>query len=105
MQTEELFLRRTRVLALLVLVVVTAGIALANLSTQRVTAELLDAETPERSCGWPFVWYWRSANFVPRTIEFDYQAAPDRDGMMAFRGSTSTGRRSRIIVPDRPTSE
>ncbi|HEV7223529.1 MAG TPA: hypothetical protein VGN42_12560, partial [Pirellulales bacterium] len=78
-RSEEFSLLRVRVLAILVSIFMGAGIALANLSSEPVTAELLDAKTPERAYGWPLVWYWRGARFVPGTIEFDWNGvSPDR---------------------------
>src|SRR5690348_10257811 len=64
-QSEEFSLRRARFLTLLVLAVVTTAIALANLSSEPVTTDLLKRYSPkktvERAYGWPLTWYWRSA--------------------------------------------
>ena len=50
---------RPRLLTLLVLIVVMAGIVLDNLSSVPVSADLLDSGIPQRPYGWPLTWYWR----------------------------------------------
>lgn len=69
-QAEDFSPRRARILTILVLLGVTAWIALANLSTELVTydflSEAMSAERPlERAYGWPFAWYWRAYTYSP----------------------------------------
>jgi hypothetical protein len=58
-------------LTIIVVLAVAAGIALANLSSDPVTGELLIrlASKPERAYGWPLTWYWRIASIVPGRIQ------------------------------------
>jgi len=49
LESEEFSLRRSRFLMLIVLLVAAAGIALANLASERVTVELLDGAQCERA--------------------------------------------------------
>jgi hypothetical protein len=62
-QTEEFSLWRAWLLTLLLLIVASAVIALANLSTESLTAEgiskVFQGQSWERACGWPLTWYWR----------------------------------------------
>jgi hypothetical protein len=63
-QSEAFSLRRARLLTLLVVLVVAAGIALANLSAEPVTADnfidvVRSGSAAERAYGWPLSWYWR----------------------------------------------
>lgn len=69
-QSEEFSLRRARLVTLVVVAVVTAAIALANLASEPVTSDWLKRYAPnkpaERAYGWPLTWYWRSAvQYVP----------------------------------------
>lgn len=59
-QTEEFAPCRVRLLTLIVVLVVTAGIALANLSSEPVITN----QKPELPYGWPLIWYWRSWELV-----------------------------------------
>ncbi|HUY91495.1 MAG TPA: hypothetical protein VMV10_22335 [Pirellulales bacterium] len=64
-QSEEFSLRRARLLTLLVLMVVAAAIALANLSSEPLTVEFLSetvfkGKPAQRAFGWPLNWYWRT---------------------------------------------
>ena len=58
--------RRARLPTLLVTV---AGIALANLASDRVTVELLDSPQCELAYGWPLNWYWRGVLRLPGTVK------------------------------------
>jgi hypothetical protein len=64
LESEECSLRRARLLTLIVLIVVTAAIVLANLSSEPMTIDLLtrtlSTKNIERDYGWPVTWYWRS---------------------------------------------
>ena len=55
----------------IVLVAVAAAIALANLSSEAVTGELIKriADRPERAYGWSLTWYWRVADPVPSALK------------------------------------
>lgn len=72
-ESEKRSERRPWLLALLVLGIVAAAIALANLSSEPVTAEFLGetvfkGKPARRSFGWPLNWYWRTSRLVPRKI-------------------------------------
>jgi hypothetical protein len=59
-----------RHLTLLVVMGVGAAIALANVSSEPVSAEIIKriADAPQRAYGWPVIWYWRVATTVPGEI-------------------------------------
>jgi hypothetical protein len=64
LQSEGSSLCRARLLTLVVLLLVAACIALANLSSKPLTVgdigKVLQRATVERECGWPLRWYSRS---------------------------------------------
>jgi hypothetical protein len=62
---------------IIVALIVAAGIALANLSSEPVTGDLITriANKPERAYGWPLTWYWRTAVAVP-TGMLNWSGAP-----------------------------
>jgi hypothetical protein len=71
-QSEEFSLRHARLLTLFVLIVVATAIALANLSSEPVTAEfvgeiIFKGKPAERAFGWPFSWYRRIRSENPGT--------------------------------------
>lgn len=57
---------RARPLTLALLLLATAGIILANVSSEPATADVI--RNGERAYGWPFTWYWRSAEKIPGTF-------------------------------------
>jgi len=61
--------RCARLPAMMVALVVGSAIALANLSSESVTADLVDAAQPERAYGWPLTSYWRCAKCLPGTVQ------------------------------------
>ena len=72
-QSEEFSPRRARILTFMVLIVVAAGIGLANLSSEPVTVEFLDetvfkGKPAERDFGWPIKWYARSRVEIRATV-------------------------------------
>src|SRR5487761_1496434 len=65
LQAEESTLRRSRRLGLVATIGIASVIALANLSSEPLTTNFLEetilkGRPAERTCGWPFAWYWRS---------------------------------------------
>lgn len=66
-ESKERSSRDVRLFTALVLIAVAAAIALANLSSEAVTGELIKriADRPQRAYGWPLTWYWRIADPVP----------------------------------------
>ena len=66
---SKLALPRARVLTLLVSLSASSLMALANLSSEPLTVDLLSTNTVERAYGWPLAWYWRIASCVPATVQ------------------------------------
>lgn len=68
--TERCARWRPSLLTVIVLSLVAAGIALANLSSEPITVGLIKtvASRPERAYGWPLTWYWREASSIPGSV-------------------------------------
>jgi hypothetical protein len=69
-QSKVFSLPRARLVTIIVVFAVAAGIALANLASEPVSGDLIKrlASNPTRAYGWPLTWYWRMASAVPGTI-------------------------------------
>lgn len=65
--------RQRRVTEVAILIVVGSGIALANLSSELVSLEVVvslihNQESTERAYGWPLAWYWRAYGTQPYRV-------------------------------------